>query len=747
MEDQEMSDDSSIGEAVSGRGEPVSEEDENLFYIPERRASLDLGQSTMDTSNWTFVEQALTPAQSYGSMSSGEDKMADEVESDTRVHLGRVGSFSSCYSVDSNDCEKKTLKDKGEEDVSAPPDVPQFDLDLHAVGHPSLTISFTFQAISGTLGKLSPGELDAFKRMLWLRFPQWFTAAPQSVDRVDLVDRLLECFSLEASVTMTKALLIEMDKNRVAEFLETMCIRNEVRYELSEVLRKEYSEICESSPARGEKRAFDEIYTDLFISSISDNGPNIEHEIIKVEKLNTNQKAGARIPTQNVFHSEDKMNVKLLLLSGSAGSGKSMTVQKVILDWTEGRSYTKFNLLIPLPLRRLKPFESRPKLSLVDIITELYPVTTKLKPGDFRGEDCELMFVMDGMDEYSEELDFWNTELLSDPEHHTTLPVILVNMLRGRLVYPAHILVTSRPRLNPCIPWDTMHDHGDILGFSDPEKEEYFQKRFKDGGQAARAIEFIKSCKTLHIMCHLPLFCSLVGDECQRVFTEQAAGATLPRGITYMYTKLLLELLRRRRPLGGPVFSPEEEREFLLKWGKLAWTLLEKGEFKMNRIEWTEQETTDVEAVLKTGLCVQYITTPFLFHTEKVLSFLHPTMQEYLAALYVYLSFACTEINVLGPKDIKAKFKVLKGKKILDLYKCAVDRSQQCEDGRLDVFLRFLCGLTHRANQELLQPLCSSVKLGNVADEAAALIRKRIKDRRHPDRNSNLQRCLEELGV
>lgn len=48
------SENSSIGDVVSARGEVVSDEneDENLYYIPERRRSLDLGETPMDTSNW-----------------------------------------------------------------------------------------------------------------------------------------------------------------------------------------------------------------------------------------------------------------------------------------------------------------------------------------------------------------------------------------------------------------------------------------------------------------------------------------------------------------------------------------------------------------------------------------------------------------------------------------------------------------------------------------------------------------------
>ncbi len=47
-----MSGSSSLGDAVSGRGQNASIEDDELYYIPERRPSLDLGPSPMDTSQW-----------------------------------------------------------------------------------------------------------------------------------------------------------------------------------------------------------------------------------------------------------------------------------------------------------------------------------------------------------------------------------------------------------------------------------------------------------------------------------------------------------------------------------------------------------------------------------------------------------------------------------------------------------------------------------------------------------------------
>lgn len=53
---------SSIGEAVSGRGvtHGVFVDEDDLFYIPERRASLDLGPLPMDFSHrYCFCSSSL----------------------------------------------------------------------------------------------------------------------------------------------------------------------------------------------------------------------------------------------------------------------------------------------------------------------------------------------------------------------------------------------------------------------------------------------------------------------------------------------------------------------------------------------------------------------------------------------------------------------------------------------------------------------------------------------------------------
>lgn len=504
--------------------------------------------------------------------------------------------------------------------------------------------------------------------------------------------------------------------------------------------------MCEDSPQQEQKRPFDDVFADLHITSTCDNGPNIEHEVMQIEKLDSNQDAGKRLSTKDILSSErmEQVHRRLAVLIGVAGSGKSMAVRRLILDWVDRRAHQHVAFLFPVPFRELKQFEGS-EVSLLQIIQTLYPETRKLRDKDYR--DCKMMFVFDGLDEFSKELDFQNTRLLSDYADSADLNVLVVNLLRERLYYSSLFLVTSRPQVNAYVPWDTIYDEIELRGFCNPEKDEYFRKRFREPDQAARVIAHINSVRTLRIMCHLPLFCSLVANEYERVFREGGVRAELPRSLTCVYTELLLTLARQHRRFRAPEWSPDEQKGFLMKLGALAFQMLERGQFKISKCDWKEAGLSDTEAVINSGLCTQYITKPFVLEHVKVLSFIHPTVQEYLAALYAYLSFRDLKKNVFENQG-KHSLRRLPGPSVMELYRCAVDRSLLCEDGRLDLFLRFLFGMATAANLERLRPFCTpSVPSASFVKDAAALLRKKIGETPASGRRSNLQHCLEELGV
>uniref|UniRef100_A0AAV2JE89 Uncharacterized protein n=1 Tax=Knipowitschia caucasica TaxID=637954 RepID=A0AAV2JE89_KNICA len=262
--------------------EELEDEDEDLYYIPERRPSLDLGQSPGETGVLVHVEQPKSPVVSYTSMSSegisSSINSSEDDRSNTTVHLQRTDSFSSCYSVDSDDCEIRTLKVKqgdGADDDTDENLISTFSKNTNEISHSSLTIPFVFKAICKVLQKLKPQGFDAFRKSLWQHYPQSFNTAPQTMDIVNVVDRLLECYGLQ-SLQITKTRLRDLELRRLVDFLDDLELQNEVQYELRQRLKMMYGAVeC----SQGDEKPLDEVFIDLHIKSVHDNGPNIEHEI------------------------------------------------------------------------------------------------------------------------------------------------------------------------------------------------------------------------------------------------------------------------------------------------------------------------------------------------------------------------------------------------------------------------------------------------------------------------------------
>lgn len=755
FEDMATPSGTSDGDASPSGGEseyPEGDEDDGLYYIPPRRPSLDLGPDPMDTSEWHYADQALSPALSYSSMSSDNMECSAEMVGEdgfsTSVHLQRLDSYSSSYSLDSDDCEKRTPKVKNQDDAPSEPLIaPELIEDFSVPVHPSLTVAFIFKAVCKVLGKLKELEFQRFKRVLRQRYPQTFNAPLQTMDMVDVVDRVLECYSLRVSLQITRCTLMDLELFRMVDYLDTLCIQNEVRYELCQTLKEKYSTVCVDLNPEGEKRPLNDVYTNLYMTQEHNNGPNIEHEVLTIGKLNTID-GETRISPQNIFNEEwmKEKYINIILVTGAAGSGKSMAIRRLILDWAEGKSHEHVTFLLPLFIRDLNSLEDS-KVSLVQIIETLYPETTKLRSSDYSSHESIMMFVIDGIDEYTGKLDYEHTEILTDPQSPKGLNVILVNLLRGRLLYHSRVLLTCRPLMRPPIPWDTHHLEVEVRGFSDPEKDEYFKKKIKDPSQAAQVIEYVNSSKSLRIMCHLPLFCSLVAEECLRIKTEQGPQAELPTSLTYMYTKLMLLLMRELRRFRAPDLTPTEELQFIMSLGKVAFNLLEQGKFQITKMNWKESKEVYKEAITYTGLCMQYLITPQVLYQEVAISFIHTTMQEYLASLYVFLDYRNQGKNVFDQQQKGKLSRMWRGKN-MEVYKSAVERSLLCEDGKLDLFLRFLCGMANKSNMELLQTFfIPNAKWTSVSEETDAHIRKRIAENQFPARNDNLKHCLVELGV
>ncbi|KAI4871949.1 hypothetical protein NFI96_009777 [Prochilodus magdalenae] len=128
-------------------------------------------------------------------------------------------------------------------------------------------------------------------------------------------------------------------------------------------------------------------------------------------------------------------------------------------------------------------------------------------------------------------------------------------------------------------------------------------------------------------------------------------------------------------------------------------------------------------------------------HLVKVFSFVHLSVQEFLAALYAFLSFISNNRNVLLQQDTGPT------RTMSDFLKSAVDMALQSENGHLDLFLRFLLGLSLESNQTLLRGALTQT--GNSSynkEEIVEHIKKKIRENPSPEKTINLFHCLNELN-
>uniref|UniRef100_A0A8C8FKE8 NACHT LRR and PYD domain-containing protein n=1 Tax=Oncorhynchus tshawytscha TaxID=74940 RepID=A0A8C8FKE8_ONCTS len=80
-------------------------------------------------------------------------------------------------------------------------------------------------------------------------------------------------------------------------------------------------------------------------------------------------------------------------------------------------------------------------------------------------------------------------------------------------------------------------------------------------------------------------------------------------------------------------------------------------------------------------------------------------------------------------------------------YKSAVDKALQSETGNLDLFLRFLLGLSLESNQKHLQGLLTKTRSSSQShEETVKYIKEKIRENPSPERSINLFHCLNELN-
>ncbi|XP_051805948.1 NACHT, LRR and PYD domains-containing protein 12-like isoform X25 [Acanthochromis polyacanthus] len=519
---------------------------------------------------------------------------------------------------------------------------------------------------------------------------------------------------------------------------------------------------CAKEGWAADKQRLVDIYTELYITAGRDVHVNTQHEVLQIDKVWKPADTETPIQPRDIFKhpSGEDIPIRTVLTNGIAGIGKTFLMHKFVLDWAEARTNQDVHLIFPFTFRALNSLQGQ-EFGLAELIHFCIPETkdvtvealnyifTALQSSgnsSYHKSRFKLLFVFDGLDENRLHLDFDVDYIRSvDVTKSTKIEVLLRELISGKLLRSAHLWITTRPAAANQIPPDCVDMVTEVRGFTDPQKEEYFRKRYRDEEQTSSIISHMKTSRSLHIMCHIPVFCWITAIVLEELL-ETREGGELPRTLTEMYSEFLITQIDHTKEKYGP----EKCLQYIKSLAKLAYEQLQKGNLIFYEKDLRESGIDVSEASVYSGVFTEIFKVDRgRKEKEKMFSFIHLSVQEFLAALHVHLTFINSGINLLEKKKTTSWQSKLLRKKAYPttaFYQRAVDEALQSPNGHLDLFLRFFLGLSLPTNQKKLQDLLrKSDSSSQTNEETVEYVKKKISERVSAERSINLFHCLNEL--
>ncbi|CAI5647005.1 unnamed protein product [Oreochromis niloticus] len=541
---------------------------------------------------------------------------------------------------------------------------------------------------------------------------------------------------------------VEKCVDRVTEIREKPDIRSQRK--LKSQLKEQFTRVSEGIDRQKPSAVLNEIYTELYIIEGQSGEVNEQQETRQVQNAKFKPvKQETAIKYNEIFNSVGNKHIKTVMTIGVAGIGKTIASMKYMLDWAEGNAVQNIYFMFPFPFRELN-LRKEEQLSFEDLLHQFFPAMKTSEISDY--DKYNILVVLDGFDECRLDLDFSESNKCTDVREQTSVNRLLTNLIHGNLLPTAQIWITSRPAASNRIPADKVDRVTEVRGFNKEQKEEYFRKRFNED-LSEKILTHVKKSRSLYIMCHIPVFCWITAKVLEEYVTTNQEDE-MPKTLTDMYTYfLLIECRQANRKYNEDKTSEsceidkcwnERNKETIISLGKLAFEELVKGNFLFTEENLTECGTDITKAAVFSGILTQIEREGPSVYPQKLFCFVHLSIQEFLAAFYVFYVFNNKSENLLTTPP-----SVVSDLPASEFYKKAVDKALDSEHGDWDLFLRFLLGLSLETNQKHLKELLIDNNKNNkkTNKETAEYIKKKInEDISDADKNLNLFYCLNELN-
>ncbi|TWW54071.1 NACHT, LRR and PYD domains-containing protein 12, partial [Takifugu flavidus] len=479
--------------------------------------------------------------------------------------------------------------------------------------------------------------------------------------------------------------------------------------------------VQEGCDEKADEQRLDDVYTQLYVTTGGDIHINAQHEVTQIDMVGNPSDTEQPISPSDLFTppAGKYKPIRTVLTNGNAGIGKTFLIRKFVLDWAEQRANQDVHLILPFTFRQLNLWRGT-RLSLAELthkciqesrdiqIEALNSIFTALQSsGDANFNNCKfkLLFILDGLHESQLEMDtrtgkFQEADI--DVKAPCSVEVLLTNLINRSLLPSARLWITTRPAAANQI-------HPDFVDM-----------RTEAGMQ----------------------------DLCTVGSVDHHPDSSAPI-INFCWVTAKSTQKNKRGDGKGPQWSPES-CEMIPILAKLAFEQLQKGNVIFYESDLRDCGITARSADAYSGVFTQMFRRERRLYKKEVFCFVHLSVQEFLAALHAHLTFTNSGTNILSKKKTLLRYlrsKLSKTKiKQADFYQCAVDKALQNEKGHLDLFLRFLLGLSLPTNQALLRGLIYGEGSSEPNQEIIGYIKRKIGENLSSERIINLFHCLNELN-
>ncbi|XP_072894749.1 NACHT, LRR and PYD domains-containing protein 12-like [Hemitrygon akajei] len=415
-------------------------------------------------------------------------------------------------------------------------------------------------------------------------------------------------------------------------------------------------------------------YAELTVISTVQHRSLVEHELLARGRVHEEwrqkhlsgelEKIGIDHLFQSTFSQTKSKSGSSAALVGIPGIGKTTMVQKIVYDWAAGKIYQQFQFVFSFRFRDLNTINCR--INLRELILDQYPYFGNILREAWKNPEG-LLFIFDGLDEFKHTTHFADNRRDTECDHH---------LIQGKLLPGCSVLVTSRTTALPLLEKAEISVWAEILGLVDEKRKEYFIRHFEDQTVAAAVFKYVKENEILYTMSYNPSYCWILALALGPFFTQRVRDPQrVPKTITQLYSYYIYNILKNH---GCEIENP---RDVLLRVGQMAFRgvydkmiVFTDGDLIKNNLQPSQFMSGYLMELLEGGdapPCVVY-------------TFPHLTIQEFVAAVAQFLN--------PHPGDI-LKF---------------LTEAQNTTDGRFEVFLRFVAGLsspmTARGLEEFLGP-------------------------------------------